>query len=255
LKLEQVAAITSSVRKFMKTPEEIAEGLEKIRDIGYPAVQISGLGEYDAKWMKKTCDDLGLTICATHESNTGIVENPQDIIHKMEILGAKYVGYPYPHTGPFKGWDHVQTVIDGLNHAGAVLKEAGLVLVYHNHNMEFLKFDGRPALAHIYDGTDPAAVQGEPDTHWIQAGGGDVVDWCKRLSGRLPVLHMKDYGVDPEDGKGRLITPIGEGNLNWDAICAAAAEAGCEWYVVEQDGGTFEGLQTSFDYITTNLLD
>jgi sugar phosphate isomerase/epimerase len=52
-----------------------------------------------------------------------------------------------------------------------------------------------------------------------------------------------------------MITPIGEGNLNWDAICAAAAEAGCEWYVVEQDGGTFEGLQTSFDYITTNLLD
>lgn len=239
----------------MKTPEEIVQGLKRIRDIGYPAVQISGLPDYDAVWMKNVCDDLGLVICATHEKNVLFRDDPQAIVDKMHTLEAKYAGYPYPHTGPFKSYADVQSVIDCLNAGGPVLKEGGIVLVYHNHNIEFLKYSGRPALEMIYEQTDPEAVQGEPDTHWIQAGGADPIEWCERLSGRLPVLHMKDYGVDPKDGKGRLICAIGEGNLNWRGICAAASAAGCEWYVVEQDGGTFEDLQASYDYVTENLLD
>src|SRR5690554_3475848 len=98
MKLEQVAAITSSVGRFMKTPEAIVEGLTKIRDIGYPAVQISGLPDYDPEWMAKTCADLGLTICATHEKNTMFAEQPEAIVEKLRVMGVKYAGYPYPHT-------------------------------------------------------------------------------------------------------------------------------------------------------------
>ena len=43
---------------------------------------------------------------------------------------------------------------------------------------------------------------------------------------------------------------IGEGNLNWPAILAAAAAGGVEWYLVEQDEcyqrDPFESLAISY---------
>ena len=33
----------------------------------------------------------------------------------------------------------------------------------------------------------------------------------------------------------QVMAEVGEGNLNWPRILSAAAEAGVEWYIVEQD--------------------
>jgi len=63
----------------------------------------------------------------------------------------------------------------------------------------FRRFDGRLMLDILYQETDPRYLQGEPDTYWIQYGGGDSEDWCRKLAGRCPLLHMKDYKVTPEE--------------------------------------------------------
>jgi sugar phosphate isomerase/epimerase len=252
VKLEQVAAITSSVGRFMKDPDGIADGLRRIREIGYPAVQISGIGEIDPRELRKICDDLGLKICATHEKNVCFKDDPKAIVERLDILGCRYAGYPFPHPGNVSNAEQLNEVIDALNHAGPVLAEAGKTVVYHNHQLEFQKIDGTIALEAIYDRTDPHSVQGEPDTYWIQFGGGDCVQWCHRLKGRLPVLHMKDYAINADREAWKA--PIGTGNLDWSRIVPAAEEAGCEWFVVEQDGGTFEGLAESFRYISANLI-
>jgi sugar phosphate isomerase/epimerase len=106
----------------------------------------------------------------------------------------------------------------------------------------------------ILEETDPSLVKAQPDTYWIQYGGGDPVEWCRRLKGRLPQLHMKDYRVAGEGSP--TFAEIGNGNLNWAAIVGAAEDAGCEWYVVEQDrcdGDPFDSLRMSFEYIAGNL--
>ena len=49
-----------------------------------------------------------------------------------------------------------------------------------------------------------------------------------------------------------LFGEVGVGSLNWDAIICAADEAGCEWFIVEQDSGTrdpFESIKMSFDFL------
>ena len=127
----------------------------------------------------------------------------------------------------------MESLVADLDRAGAVLRKAGQVLTYHNHAVELTPFRGKTALDYIYAKTDPQNLQGEIDTYWIQHGGGDPVDWCRRLKGRLPLLHMKDYTVKP-DGQPDFAS-IGAGNLNWPAIIAAAEESGCEWFIVEQD--------------------
>ena len=68
--------------------------------------------------------------------------------------------------------------------------------------------------------------------------------------GRLPLLHLKDYMVTLD--REILFGEVGVGSLNWDAIIRAADEAGCEWFIVEQDSGTrdpFESIKMSFDYL------
>jgi len=40
--------------------------------------------------------------------------------------------------------------------------------------------------------------------------------------------------------------------LNWDAIIQEADEAGCEWFIVEQDTSTrdsFASIKMSFDFL------
>ena len=53
------------------------------------------------------------------------------------------------------------------------------------------------------------------------------------------------------------MTEIGSGNLEWKPILEAADEAGCLWYIVEQDvcpGCPFESLKMSYDYLSENFF-
>jgi sugar phosphate isomerase/epimerase len=142
-----------------------------------------------------------------------------------------------------------------LTEAGKVLKAQGLRLGYHNHNIEFVRDKGKLALEAIYEGTDPGLLLAELDTYWIQAGGGDPVQWIRRLKGRLPILHCKDYAMLDN---GPRFAEVGSGNLDWDGILEAAEEAGVEWYVVEQDlpwpgRDIFESHAMSFDFLSRKL--
>jgi sugar phosphate isomerase/epimerase len=137
-----------------------------------------------------------------------------------------------------------------------VLADAGQCLSYHNHHIEFRKVAGKTILEWLYELTDARYLQGEPDTYWVQTGGGEPTEWCNRLKGRLPLLHMKDYIVLAPDNK-IAMAEIGNGNLNWQSICKAAEAAGCEWFIVEQDtcpADPFDSLKQSFEYIKKNLL-
>ena len=42
------------------------------------------------------CDDIGLTICATHEPNEEIINNTDLVIEKLNTLNCSYTALPYP---------------------------------------------------------------------------------------------------------------------------------------------------------------
>ncbi len=251
--ISQVAAQLFTVREFCKTAETFAESMRKVRAIGYQAVQISGVGPIPPAEIRRICADHGLTICATHEPGKLICDEPQAVIDRLAALGTRYTAYPFPHL-PLTCLDEVKALAENLDRSGAALRQAGQVLCYHNHHHEFRRFAGKTALQWIYDLADPHNLQGEPDTYWVQTGGGDPVEWCTRLHGRLPLLHLKDYAISAEPKP--IMAEIGNGNLNWRAIVAAAETSGCAWYIVEQDtcpGDPFESLRQSFAYLSTHL--
>jgi len=255
MRINQVAAQLYTVREFMKTSDDQRRTFDWLRNIGYEAIQLSAAGSTPPERIAQMCAEAGLRCCSTHETGPHhMIDEPEAALDYLQKLECPSLALPGPWGTRFNTRDDVIAFARRLEAAGKVYADAGVTFAYHNHEIEFRRFDGRLMLEVIFDETNPRYVQGEPDTYWIQYGGGDSVEWCRRLRGRLPLLHLKDYKIT-QDNK-PAFAEIGQGNLNWNEIIAAAEASGCEWYIVEQDrceGDAFEALKTSFEYIRDHL--
>jgi sugar phosphate isomerase/epimerase len=246
----QLAAQLYTLRDHCQTPAAIAATLPKVRALGYEAVQVSGIGPIPEADLARLLRDNGLTCCATHEAGDRLLGEPQRVVDRLRALGCTITAYPYPGGVKLETLADVRDLARRLNAAGQVFHAAGMQLCYHNHHIEFRRFEGRTMLEILYAETDPRYLLGEPDTYWIQYGGGNPVAWCERLRDRLPIIHLKDLVVTHDNQV--TIAEIGNGNLDWPSILRAAAAAGCQWYCVEQDtcaGDPFDSLRQSFEYL------
>jgi len=251
MKKDQLSAILFTLRDFCKTEADLRETLKKIYDIGYRSVQVSGLPAGTSMAMvRKALDDTGLTCNSTHANPTQILENPEQVVEDLATLGCKYTAYPFPAGVNFDDPANMDALVAGLDRAGATLAKAGMTLCYHNHAHELYRIGDSNVLAEIYRRVPAEHLAAELDTFWIQAGGADVAEWIKKMSGRLPLLHLKDYGVNPKGE--RHFAEIGYGSLDWKTLIPLAAEAGCQWLIVEQDicpGDPFISIKKSYDYL------
>ena len=88
MKLSQVAIQLYTLRDFCKTAPEFAAAMKKVREIGYTAVQISGVGPIPEEQIVAICKAEGLTICATHEPGVKILDETDAVIERLQKLGA-----------------------------------------------------------------------------------------------------------------------------------------------------------------------
>jgi len=242
-----IAAQMYTCRDFTDTLEELDETFGKLAGIGYEAVQLSAIGaEHTAEQMKDLLDSHGLIACATHSSFPDLRDNPDEQVEYHKAIDCEYTV-----TG---GWEKdLASEADWIAFArqatevGRRLKSMGLSYGYHNHSHEFEKFGERTAMEILYEESDPEFVFAEIDTYWVQHGGASPVVWINKLADRLPLLHLKDMEMR---GREQLYAEVGEGNLDWEGIIAAAQDAGVKWYIVEQDicqRDPFESLEISFN--------
>lgn len=245
-----------TVRNFLQTPEDVAESLKKIRAIGYRFVEVSSLEHVPAPEIKSMLDDAGLQVSAIHFDFEPLLTNLEICLEQCRILGTKnIILVMMPEAYAQQGRAGFQRFIDEAIPLCEKIHAAGLTISYHNHNYEFTRFDGRPALEWIFEATASHHLGVEIDTHWIQMGGGDPVAWIRKVAGRMNSVHLKDFTVD-------MWTPIfaevGQGSLNWNEIIPACHETGVEWFVVEQDEcrrDPFESLKLSYEFLKTFGLE
>ena len=236
-----------TVRQFTRTASDLAATLKKIADIGYTAVQISGIGSIDPKDVARMMEDTGLTVAATHVGWNRLLNDLDAVIEEHKLWKCVHVaigGLPKE----YYSIDGIKRFIDELTPIAERLLQEGMDFSYHNHNHELAKYEGKTWLERLYEQADPRYLKAEIDTYWIQAGGGDPAEWIRKCAGREPLLHLKDMIVTPD--RQQRFAEIGEGNLNWPAILQAAKEGGVEWYLVEQDNcykrDPFESLAISY---------
>jgi sugar phosphate isomerase/epimerase len=258
MKKEMIAVQLYSVRDYCNDAHEIVETLEKIRAIGYRAVELSSVGPLPPHELARVLDGEGLTCCSTHEDVEELLTDPESVIERLDVLGCKLTVYPMPRGQDLSSKDGVKRLGKALNRSGRLFAKAGITLAYHNHNIEFHRLNGKTVFDWLMAETDSRAVAAELDTYWVQAGGGDPVEMLGRMKSRVPILHIKDYGVDSR-GKATF-EEIGYGNLHWERILPAAKRAGCRWYVVEQDSDwenadPFQSLKMSLSYLKRLFAD
>ena len=236
-----------TVRQFTKTIEDVATTLKKVADIGYKAIQISGFGPVDPKEVARIVEDNGLTVAATHVGWDRF-QNDLDALIEEHLLWK----CEHPAIGglpaEYRSLEGVTRFVDELGPIAEKLSSAGMDFSYHNHNHELVRYDGVTWLERLYGTASPDVLKAEIDVYWIQAGGADPAYWVAKCAGREPLLHLKDMIVTPE--REQRFAEIGEGNLNWEAILAAAQEGGVRWYLIEQDQcydrDPFESLAISY---------
>lgn len=252
MKISQVGAQLYTLRDHLKTPEDIKASLKKVADIGYQAVQVSGMGPIPEADLVALCQDNGLTICSTHESSDLILSDPQAVVTRLQALGCTHTAYPYPRVD-MSTKENILAFAKQLNDAGKVMREAGITLSYHNHAIEFQKFDGKTILDILFEETDPQYLEAELDLYWVQMGGGSPMTWINKVKGRQEVVHLKDAGVPTGEHVAKFCE-IGNGNLDWPELLPALEAAGTKWFVVEQDqcpADPFDSLAQSFRYLET----
>jgi sugar phosphate isomerase/epimerase len=108
-----------------------------------------------------------------------------------------------------------------LGKIGDQLRAQGLRLAYHNHDWEFLSYEGRTALDWLFSAATPEQLGWEADLGWVCRAGADPWMWTRRYADRLVAVHAKDIAACAtavtEDGWATL----GQGTVPWPALFAA----------------------------------
>lgn len=253
----QIAAQLYSFRDFIKTPAGVRDTLHRLRGLGYVAVQLSGaLMEMESAQLLEILGETGMAAPTCHYAAKDIVEDPAKVIARMKAVNCLHTAYPFPHMMPTGELETVWLAQE-LNRAAVKFKAEGLTLSYHNHALEFLRFNNCAMLDIIYK--NAPELEAEIDTYWVHKGGGDAVRWIEAMAGRMTVLHIKDYGMARrESGSEPVMASIGSGNLDWERIFAAAKKCGVSCYVVEHDGDCpdpFASFACSMDFLTCNFIE
>ena len=242
-----VGAQLFTLRDHTKCAADMRASMEKLRALGYEAVQVSGHGSEIADGeLAAMVADNGLTVAATHIRYDAIRDEPQKVIEQHGTWGCKHVGIGSIPADYRERPDGYSTFAREASEVVRPLIDAGLTFNYHNHSFELERQgDGRTGLQILAEDSDHDVFSFEIDTYWIQHGGANPATWLRALRGRMPLVHLKDMAMR---GSEQLFAEVGEGNLEWDGILDACRHGGVEWYLVEQDvceGDPFEALGLS----------
>ena len=260
-----------SVREDM---EKDFEGtLKAVKDMGYDYVEFAGFFGKTSEEVNEILDRVGLTAISVHEGTQNFNEKGREAIDYLKNIGVKYCAIPwYDKNEMENNWDEM--IADFKNFSKA-LKDAGIKLLYHNHDFEFKKIDGEFMIDRLYRELDTEVIDPEFDTCWVHYAGENPCQYIEKYAGRVEVIHLKDfvcknpgggpvYALIDKDGNeikntredsGFEFRPVGSGIQDFPAILAAAEKSGTEIVIVEQDSFVgiepLEAVKQSREYLKT----
>jgi sugar phosphate isomerase/epimerase len=257
------------------------ETLKRVRDLGYHAVEISqvAMTPENVADMRRGQEELGVRIAALSASLTPQMGGTESLTTTFDkiVADCQTLGTTMVRIGmlPFEAMGSLDLVTDfagRANEAARRLAAEGIDLYYHNHHVEFAKFDGRYMLDVIAETAPDVGM--EIDVHWVHRGGQDPVRTLAQHAGRVKLVHLKDYRIATMppaamellaagDFAGFMgafrdivqFAEVGQGTLDWPAIVEQALASGAEYLFVEQDDtygrDPFESLAMSRDHLVS----
>ena len=163
----------------------------------------------------------GLRVSSMHAGIALLESDLGGVVQACRATGCPLIVMPWLPMGErpatAEGWRAMGRRLAGL---GDQVQAAGLQLAYHNHDWEFLTFDGCAALDWIFSEATPEQLRWEADLGWVSRAGADPWAWLHRCAERLVCVHAKDIAPPgtavAEDGW----TTLGQGIVPWAALLA-----------------------------------
>lgn len=260
----------------------VFETLRKVSDLGYHSIEMSqvSMAPENVAEMARARAELGMQFAAlsaaleTFPGHPGesLTDNFDKIVNDAHQLGSSILRIGMLPFAAMADKAQLLRFVDITAGFARRLKAEGLNLVYHNHHVEFSKFDGVRLIDIIRDAAPD--LRYEVDVHWVHRSGVDPVAYLEECRGTVDLIHLKDYRVGAlpasalellkqGDMQGFMnaftgiiqFAEVGEGNLNFNAIIDKALETGVEHLLVEQDDlygrDPFDCLRTSRDNLQT----
>ena len=184
-------------------------------------------------------NESGLAVVSLHTDLGSLEREPEAIIGEAESFGTDKVVITGMYRYDYSDEAAVRGLANRLNRAGELLRESGLSLLYHNHNVELLPVKpGLRAYEILIEDTDRSNVSFEFDSYWFTDGGADAKVWMRKLGSRMKLWHATDRGSRQ---KGPAMTPIlkadsmelGTGSMDLDGLKEIAVSNGIEAVVLE----------------------
>jgi sugar phosphate isomerase/epimerase len=240
-------------------PQKPQETLSAIRAIGYQEVEATYAG-LDDLWP--VLQKSGLKPVSIHLDSKSVTQgNPDDlsrIFDQLKKRGFTYAVMPYVPEPERGGIDVIKALAEKFNRAAEKCHAAGMSFCYHNHAFEFATEKGATLFQVMLDNTDKKLVAFELDLFWVSVAGLDPAEFLKKLSGRVPLVHLKDKAegtavMYKESVPRTAFKEVGSGVIDWPKVLRAAAAAKVAHYIVEQDqtpGDPVDSLRQSFGYLS-----
>ncbi|MFW6286441.1 MAG: sugar phosphate isomerase/epimerase family protein [Candidatus Sumerlaeota bacterium] len=227
--------------------------LQRLNEMGYEGIELSlgaieqrGISAEDAR---KSIESHGMEVMSLFSNWGGFDQKAQEQVECAKALGCDYMVWGW---SPGEDSEQMRECLPVMHKAAGMVYEAGMQLLYHNHDHEFKnRIDDACGHDWLMAKFHRDLMHCELDIGWVAYGGADVAETIQKYPGRCPILHMRDIG-DPDE-RGSFIE-VGNGQLNLEAILKAGAETGgTKWAVVEHsekmEQEAFEGLQAAADNI------
>ena len=246
-----------TMREHTKDMAALDSTLGKLKEIGFEILQYSIPQHFDAKEVKKLFNKHSLKNDSVFCPVLFLEEKSGSIIEQCEMFNTKYVRVESIPNGLSSTAAGYKMFAHYLNEVTGELKKNGIKLLYHFHAFEFKRFGDKTGIEVFLEESDPEVIQIIPDTHWIQSGGKNINEFFEKYKDRYDYVHTKDFGIGDMgstwEARPIKFAPVGEGNLDWEAIISQLKSYDVKSYAIEQDDcygrDKFECVKSSFDFL------
>jgi sugar phosphate isomerase/epimerase len=213
----------------------------RVADLGFEGVELHDLHGHSAAEVRELLSSHGLVACGRHAGLDAVETDLEALASELGALGTDRLVVAWIE--PPRSAEDADAAAARLVEAAARAESAGLRLGFHNHEAEVAPLDdGRSLLDRLLEADTGLFL--ELDLGWAWYAGVDPIALIDAASGRAPLLHVKDM----RRNSGPVHVPLGAGNVDYHALPGAAARAGVEWLVIEQDeadGDELAAVETS----------
>lgn len=219
--------------------KDLPRTLALARGLGFTELEVGGFYGRTAAEFRKLLADHGMKATSMGASWQQLTASPQQVAADARAVGAGYVTTSQIPRKKRLTVDDAERAAETFNRWGEALGD--LKFCYHIHGYEFVEGPDGTLFDTLARRMDAKRANFEMDVFWVVFGNENPVRLLERYSGRFPLMHVKDIRkgeartFNPGTVREEASVPLGQGEVNWPPLFAAARRHGVSHYYLEEE--------------------